>query len=127
MLAYTNRFLGLASVARHLVALYREKPHPRLKLQVENLRMRLALVRSIQGLGILSLICCTVSLLGLFLQLQAYAQISFAVSLLFMLASLALSLKEIYLSGRAINAELDSLIELGEEGEGDVQRCQALS
>ncbi|MGJ8670287.1 MAG: DUF2721 domain-containing protein [Oceanococcus sp.] len=114
MLAYTNRFLGLASVARHIVGIYREKPHPRLKFQVENLRQRLALIRLTQAMGIMSLLCCTLSLISLFVWQQALAQICFAASLLLMLASLAVSLKEIWLSGRAINAELDSLIESGE-------------
>ncbi len=115
MLAYTNRFLGLASVARHLVGIYREKPHPYLKFQVENLRHRLALIRVTQAMGILSLLSCTISLIGLFLVQQALAQVCFGASLLFMFASLVVSLKEIWLSGRAINAELDSLVPI--EGE----------
>lgn len=111
MLAYTNRFLGLASLARHLIAQYREAPQPRLRLQVENLRVRLALLRHTQALGVLSLLSCTASLFGLLFENQLLASVLFALALLLMLASLALSLREIYLSVRALNVELDDLIE----------------
>ncbi|AXQ28419.1 DUF2721 domain-containing protein [Solimonas sp. K1W22B-7] len=111
MLAYTNRFLGLASLARHLIARYREEPHPRLKLQVENLRQRLALLRHTQALGVLSLLSCTASLFGLLFDHQPLATALFALALILMLASLALSLREIYLSVRALNVELDDLME----------------
>lgn len=111
MLAYTNRFLGLASLARHLIARYREEPHPRLKLQVDNLRERLALLRHTQALGVTSLLSCTASLFGVLIDHQPLAISLFALALLLMLASLALSLREIHLSVRALNVELDDLVE----------------
>lgn len=113
MLAYTNRFLGLASLARHLIARYREEPDPRLLLQVENLRQRLALLRHTQALGVLSLFACTASLFGLLVDHQPLALTLFAAALLLMLASLALSLREIYLSVRALNVEFDDLVQTG--------------
>jgi hypothetical protein len=111
MLAYTNRFLGLASLARQLIARHREEPHPRLRLQVENLRLRLALLRHTQALGVMSLLACTASLFGVLIDHQPLAMGLFALALLLMLASLGLSLREIQLSVRALNVELDDLVE----------------
>lgn len=111
MLAYTNRFLGLASLARHLIARYREEPHPRIKLQVDNLRERLTLLRHSQALGVTSLLSCTASLFGVLIENQPLALSLFGLALLLMLASLTLSLREIHLSVRALNVELDDLVE----------------
>lgn len=109
MLAYTNRFLGLASVVRHLVTRYREHPDPDLRLQVDNLRGRIMLLRHAQAAGVLSLLLCTGSLFALFMDSELIARLSFGGSLLMMLGSLGISLWEIQLSSHAINIELDSL------------------
>lgn len=110
MLAYTNRFLGLTSASRNLVSQYRAKPDIRLLQQVESLRERLSLVRHTQAMGVTSLLCCTGCLFALFLDSQSAARIAFAGALIFMLTSLGVSLREIYLSVRAINIEFDSLL-----------------
>lgn len=110
MLAYTNRFLGLTSASRNLVSQYRSKPDARLLRQVESLRERLALVRLTQAMGVTSLLFCTACLFALFLNSQLTARIAFAAAMLFMLTSLVVSLREIYLSVRAINIEFDSLL-----------------
>lgn len=111
MLAYTNRFLGLTSAARNLAARYREAPDPRLALQVTSLHERLGLVRHTQAMGVLSLLCCTTCLGVLLLDSQTGARITFGAALMFMLVSLGLSLREIHLSVRAIQIELDGLTE----------------
>ncbi|MES2488170.1 MAG: DUF2721 domain-containing protein [Pseudomonadota bacterium] len=110
MLAYTNRFLGLTSASRGLVSQYRAKPDIRLLRQVESLRERLSLVRYTQVMGVTSLLFCTACLFALFLNNQPTARIAFAAALIFMMTSLVVSLREIYLSVRAINIEFDSLL-----------------
>lgn len=110
MLAYTNRFLGLTSASHGLVSQYRTKPDIRLLRQVESLRERLSLVRHTQALGVTSLLFCTSCLFALFLDSQITARFAFAGALLFMMGSLCVSLREIYLSVRAINIEFDSLL-----------------
>jgi len=110
MLAYTNRFLGLTSASRGLVSQYRNKPDIRLLRQVESLRERLSLVRLTQAMGVTSLLFCTSCLFALFLNSQSAARTAFAGALIFMMASLGVSLREIYLSVRAINIEFDSLL-----------------
>ena len=110
MLAYTNRFLGLTSASRGLVSQYRAKPDIRLLRQVESLRERLSLVRHTQAMGVTSLLFCTSCLFALFLDSQTTARVAFAGALMFMMGSLCVSLREIYLSVRAINIEFDSLL-----------------
>jgi hypothetical protein len=107
MLAYTNRFLGLASVARHLVETHGGESDSSIRYQIDNLRMRIKLIRHAQAGGVLSLTLCTVSIFLLFLEYQQLAQLAFASALLLMLASLALSLREIHFSARAIDMALD--------------------
>ena len=113
MLAYTNRFLALAGVVRHLASLYQNDHDERLKLQIENLRIRIAVLRHSQVLGVMSLLFCTASLFALFLEMQPAAQAFFGLALIMimMLVSLLCSLREIFLSGTALNIELDRVEE----------------
>lgn len=109
MLAYTNRFLGLAALIRDLLTDYRTNPVEAIGAQVENLRLRIGLLRHVQALGVSSLFLCTASMFSLLLGQQNYARLAFAGALLFMLFSLALALAEIHLSVRALNIEVSSL------------------
>ena len=122
MLAYTNRFLGLTSAARTLVSQYRTRPDARLLRQVESLRERLSLVRHCQAMGVTSLLFCTSSLFALFLDSQSAARIAFGGALVFMMASLLISLREIYLSVRAINIEFDSLLKDAVSGASQAEK-----
>lgn len=106
MLAYTNRFLGLASVARHLVDRHGAAADASVQFQIRNLRLRIQLIRHAQALGVLSLTLCTVSLSLLVVEAQLLAQLAFACALLLMLGSLGLSLREIHLSARALDRAL---------------------
>ena len=55
LLAYTNRFLSYAQLVRQLRDRYMENPSDITVAQIENLRKRLNLTRTMQGLGIASL------------------------------------------------------------------------
>lgn len=55
LLAYTNRFLSYAQLVRQLRDRYMENPTDITVAQIENLRKRLNLTRTMQGLGIASL------------------------------------------------------------------------
>jgi Zn-dependent membrane protease YugP len=107
MLAYTHRFLGLASLARHLTERYDVQHDPRVLAQVHNLRERIVLLQHTQALGLVSLWLCTACMLVLLLSWLWLAQALFGLALLFMLLSLGLSLREVHLSVRAINVELN--------------------
>jgi len=110
MLAYTNRFLALASLVRALHAKYLE--HNRravLKGQIANLRYRLKLVRHMQSLGILSFLACILCMYGIYAENVIVAEISFAISLLFFAMSLILSFLEVQLSNKALELELGDM------------------
>ena len=109
MLAYTNRFLGLASIVRQLHATYVETHEQTYLSQIENLRRRIRLIRNMQFFGVLSLLLCTVCMFLLFINWQAAATVIFGFSLLAMILSLAISLREIQLSVHALDIHLVSL------------------
>lgn len=109
MLAYTNRFLGLASLVRQLINRYQDRPDPALLRQIESLRYRVSLVRYSQAAGTLSLMFCTASLFALFISASTAAAALFALALLTMLASLVISLREIHLSVRALEIEISAI------------------
>jgi hypothetical protein len=113
MLAYTNRFLGLAGVVRALIAKYRDTPDAALVAQVASLRRRLHLTRQMQALGVLSLSLCVACLFALFLDAQLLGRWLFSSALVFMLSSLVLSLREIYLSVHALELEMASVLPPG--------------
>jgi hypothetical protein len=109
MLAYTNRFLGLASLVRGLAARYGEHPEPRFIAQIENLRHRLFLIRRMQGLGVLSLFVDVGCMFALFAGSQLLGKLLFGLSLFLLMGSLGISFREIQLSTRALNIELTTL------------------
>ena len=106
MLAYTNRFLGLAAVVRGLHANWRTTQEPMLLAQIRSLRKRIQIIMHMQTLGVLSLMLCVASMTLLFFDRQTGGQIAFGVSLLLMLASLTFSLVEIQMSGTALDLQL---------------------
>ncbi|MBN8418547.1 MAG: DUF2721 domain-containing protein [Verrucomicrobia bacterium] len=106
MLAFTNRFLGLAAVVRGLHANWQTTQEPMLLAQIQSLRKRIQIIKHMQTAGVLSLMFCVASTTLLFFKQQAEGQITFGVSLILMLASLSLSLVEIQMSGTALDLQL---------------------
>lgn len=106
MLAYTNRFLGLATVVRGLHANWLSTQEPMLLPQIRNLRKRIQIIMHMQTLGVLSLMLCVASMALIFFGQQTGGQVTFGVSLILMLASLTLSLVEIQMSGTALDHQL---------------------
>jgi hypothetical protein len=109
LLAYTNRFLALASVIRKLHADNKAAPNPAYIGQIENLRWRIRIVRNMQFCGVLSLLFCTVCMFLLFCHLIMAAEIVFTFSLLAMIVSLVMSLVEIQSSVRALDLHLQDI------------------
>ncbi len=117
MLAYTNRFLALASLIRNLHSVYKDHTNKGgVLLQIRNLRLRLRLIRLMQGFGVISLFLCVLSMFFVYEQLSAWADYTFATSLVFMLISLFLSLAEINISTKALEIELSDMEELQQPG-----------
>ncbi len=109
LLAYTNRFLAIASIVRQLHKMYLENPKKVLEGQLQNLRRRLFLIRSMQFLGVASLLLCVVSMFFLYLKIGSWGGIIFGISLVALMLSLLFSLREIQLSTKALEMELSDM------------------
>ena len=111
LLAYTNRFLALASLIRNLHTRYNDNHDQRTKAQIDTLRQRVVLVKQMQFTGILSLLCCVISMCGLYAGFIIFGELMFAASLAVMMWSLILTLIEIQISVNALNLELEDMEE----------------
>ncbi len=110
MLAYTNRFLALASVVRNLKDKYQHQDAgPTVLAQLENLRHRIKLIRQMQLLGVMSFILAMISMYLIYINALVAAEIIFALSLLLFICSLILSLIEIFKSTRALELEMSEI------------------
>lgn len=103
LLAYTNRFLSYAQVVRNLAA---QPITEHTMAQINNLRKRLYITRAMQVLGIGSLLLCVVTMFLIYIGLQTAAVYVFAVALLLLMSSLAVSVWEIIISVRALEIYL---------------------
>ena len=109
LLAYTNRFVALASLVRNLKDQY-VRTHSSLVMgQISNLRERLILIRNMQTLGITSMFVCVLCMFVLFAGEVIIGKYLFAFSLLLLMASLALSIREIQISVNALKIELSDM------------------
>lgn len=113
LLAYTNRFMTLATIIRNLYDRYSKDHKESLLRQIANLRYRVYLIRNMQIYGVLSLLFCVVSMFALFAGWVAGGQWSFALALVLMIVSLGISLRELQISVGALDLLLAEL----EDGE----------
>jgi hypothetical protein len=111
MLAYTNRFLTLATIIRNLYDKYNENQNENLLKQIGNLRYRIYLIRNMQIFGVLSLLMCVVSMFALFAGWVIGGQWSFGIALILMIVSLGISLRELFISVGALDLLLTDLEE----------------
>jgi len=109
MLAYTNRFLTLASIIRNLHDRYKTENDGALLGQIANLRYRIYLIRNMQIAGVLSLLFCVISMFALFAGWTAAGQWSFATALILMIVSMLISLRELQISVGALDLLLAEL------------------
>lgn len=106
-LAYTNRYLSLASVVRTLnKELMKDDGKNRIQ-QIRNLHLRIILIKYMQAFGVLSFLFCVFAMLMLFWQNQVLGEAFFITSLVTMVISLVLSLIEIIMSGQSLKIELE--------------------
>ncbi len=98
LLAYTNRFLTLASLIRELYARYRTQHDPKIKGQLANLRYRIVIIRNMQICGVASFLGCVLTMIALFAGQVLLGKWIFGISLVLLLVSLALSLRELQVS-----------------------------
>jgi len=109
LVAYSNRFLALGSRIRALHAQYKGAPDTLLEGQIVILKKRVVLIRNMQFLGVGSLFLCVLCMFMLFGGKFFIGKIIFTASLLSMLGSLGISLREILISMQALNLELSDM------------------
>ena len=113
MLAYTNRFLALASVVRNLHTQYVEGDKKgKILGQIKNLKYRLKLVKNMQAFGVLSFLSCIFSMYFIYINQMVWANIMFGLAMLVFIVSLIMSLIEIQLSTKALELELSDMEDL---------------
>ena len=99
MLAFTNRFLAIATLIRGLHKNYLKDPDKEIIVeQIHNLRRRLTLIKNMQLFGVFSFLLCVVCMYLLFLGYTSAANWVFVISMGSLLISLGISLIEIQIS-----------------------------
>jgi hypothetical protein len=109
LLAFTNRFLTLATIIRGLHERYQTERRENLLLQIGNLRYRIYLIRNMQIFGVLSLLFCVVSMFSLFAGWIEAGNWIFGIALVLMMVSLAISIRELQISVGALDLLLDDM------------------
>jgi hypothetical protein len=109
LLAYTNRFLALATLIRNLHATYKTNPDQVLLKQINNLRHRVTLIKNMQAVGIWSLFLCVLCMFVLFAGQYELGKYIFGISIILLMWSLALSIREIQISVNALNLHLSDI------------------
>ena len=109
LLAYTNRFLALAALIRTLHASHKAEPDELIIRQIKHLRHRVVLIRNMQAAGVTSIFLCVLCMFLIFAGKAELGKYAFGLSLLCLMASLALSLREIQISINALNLQLSDL------------------
>jgi len=111
LLAYTNRFLAVAALIRKLVNDYQHKEDKRLADQIRNLKVRLRLIRDMQMFSIAALFLSVLCMFSLFYGEELIAKYIFGASLISLLVSLGMSLREIQISTHALSIQLKDIAE----------------
>ena len=109
LLAYTNRFLVIAQLIRHLYDHDRESPDSSTRKQISNLQQRVKLIKHMQTFGVVSFMLCTASMFGIFLEHELLGKWFFGAAVVTLLVSLSLSLWEVIISTRALDHLLNKL------------------
>ncbi len=106
LLAYTNRFLSYAQLVRTLKEKHLQHPSQVTRAQIDNLRRRLHLTRTMQTLGVSSLFLCVVTMFLIYVGLDRLSAYVFGAALLLLIGSLGVSIHEIRISVRALEIHL---------------------
>lgn len=109
LLAYTNRFLTLANLIRELHRSYKSNPEEIIIAQMTNLRYRVSLIRNMQIFGVSAFFGCVLAMFFLFSGEALIGKIVFGASLVLLMVSLAISLREVQVSVDALNYRLSDL------------------
>ena len=108
-LSYTNRFLHLSALIRGLHSDWLGNGDETIRAQIDNLRRRLTLIRTMQLFGAISLFLCVVAMLSVIGAYQVLAIGAFLTALVLMAVSLGCLIYEIWISGGALRILLNAV------------------
>ncbi len=114
ILAYTNKFLAIASLIRNLHSQYEAKHLKVIHEQIMSLKRRVYLIMMMQAFAILSFLACFLCMFLLFYGNMKMATLVFVASLILMIISLAICLWEIIISADALRVLLGNFPETPE-------------
>ena len=114
-LSYTNRFLALSALIRSLHGQWTQSQtqsdgggkFEKIPAQIENLRLRLILIKRMQVAGAAALVFCVLAMVGILLESQMAGTVCFGIALVLMGYSLIALVLEILKSGGALKILLD--------------------
>ena len=109
MLAYNARYLAIAALIRQLHKQFEEPSAPPLKKQINQLRIRLGIIKNMQATAIVSFLLAAVTMFLIYVEMRVWANIIFGISLIFLMISLVLSLLEVQLSTKALGIQLKNM------------------
>ena len=109
LLAYTNRFLSYAQLVRTLKEQHLQHPSKVTRAQIDILRRRLHLTRTMQLLGVTSLFLCVGTMFLIYVGLMLLSAYVFGAALLLLVGSLGVSIWEIQISVRALEIHLKDM------------------
>lgn len=107
LLAYTNRFLTLATIIRNFT---KEDDDDNIHAQIENLHLRIQLIKRMQIAGVGSFFFCTMSMLTIYMSYQQAGNWLFALSLVMLMYSLWMSVRELMISSEALDIHLKGIL-----------------
>jgi glucan phosphoethanolaminetransferase (alkaline phosphatase superfamily) len=103
--------LTIASIVRSLKKNYDHEANKSILLEIQNLNLRITLIRYMQLFGVLCLFLSVFAMLLLFFELKLAAIYFFGFSMLALLISLGISFWEISISVNALRVHLSDLAE----------------
>ncbi|MEM9141628.1 MAG: DUF2721 domain-containing protein [Bacteroidota bacterium] len=109
MLAYNARYLAIAALIRQLYKQFEDTSDGPLKKQIHSLRKRLGIIKNMQASAIISFLLSAVTMFLIYVEIKVWANIIFGISLIFLMASLLLSLIEVQLSTKALGIQLKNM------------------
>ncbi len=109
MLAYNARYLAIAALIRQLHQKYQETGATHVKIQVNQLRTRLSIIKNMQATAIFSFLLAVITMTLIYLELRFWANLVFGLSLFALMVSLVLSFIEVQLSTKSLSVQLKDI------------------
>jgi hypothetical protein len=109
MLAYNARYLAIAALIRQLYEKYQASSSGPLEQQINQLRKRLGIIKSMQATAIFSFLLAVITMSLIYMEFNFWANVIFGISLIALILSLILSLIEVQLSTKALEIQLKNM------------------